>query len=142
MMRFFSRLKGFKDHLPRRFGAGILGASTMFSLYRMSGYLAGPASNDSKSKSPKSAPPEENLITIAEMKKMCQEGRIVVSFKGGVFDVTEFTGHPGGVGRLQMVAGEDLEPFWKVYTQHNRGHIVECVLSWYRHIILMLWWCL
>ena len=38
--------------------------------------------------------------------------------------MTNFTGHPGGVGRLQMAAGNDLEVFWKVYTQHNRGHIM------------------
>ena len=44
---------------------------------------------------------------------------------GGVFDVTDFTGHPGGYGRLQMVAGQDLEPFWKIYTQHNREHIAK-----------------
>ena len=44
---------------------------------------------------------------------------------GGVFDVTDFTGHPGGYGRLQMVAGQDLEPFWKIYTQHNREHIAN-----------------
>ena len=44
---------------------------------------------------------------------------------GGVFDVTDFTGNPGGYGRLQMVAGQDLEPFWKIYTQHNREHIAN-----------------
>ena len=39
--------------------------------------------------------------------------------------MTHFTGHPGGVGRLQMAAGNDLEVYWRVYTQHNRGHIVR-----------------
>ena len=39
--------------------------------------------------------------------------------------MTHFTGHPGGVGRLQMAAGNDLEVYWGVYTQHNRGHIME-----------------
>lgn len=53
------------------------------------------------------------------------QGRIIVTLMGGVFDVTEFTGHPGGYGRLQMVAGQDLEPFWKIYTQHNREHIAK-----------------
>ena len=24
-----------------------------------------------------------------------------------------------------MAAGNDLEVYWKVYTQHNRGHIIE-----------------
>lgn len=71
-------------------------------------------------------------ITIAEMNKLVEQGRIVVSYKGGVFDVTDFTGHPGGVGRLQMVAGLDLEPFWAVYTQHNRGHVTKHILDRYR----------
>ena len=37
--------------------------------------------------------------------------------------VSDWPGHPGGVGRLRMAAGGDLEEYWKVYTQHNRGHI-------------------
>ncbi|GMH86965.1 hypothetical protein TrVE_jg3486 [Triparma verrucosa] len=66
------------------------------------------------------------LLTIDDMRDMVeQKDRIVVSFMGNVFDVTDFTGHPGGYGRLEMVAGCDLEPFWKVYTQHNRGHILQ-----------------
>ena len=40
-----------------------------------------------------------------------------------VFFSGQKIGHPGGVGRLQMAAGNDLEVYWKVYTQHNRGHI-------------------
>ena len=45
--------------------------------------------------------------------------------QGSLYDMTHFTGHPGGVGRLQMAAGNDLEVYWGVYTQHNRGHIAE-----------------
>lgn len=67
-----------------------------------------------------------------EMMQMCNDGRIVVAYQGSLYDVTEFTGHPGGVGRLQMAAGGDLEIYWKVYTQHNRGHIVEHVMEPYR----------
>lgn len=54
---------------------------------------------------------------------MVTDDRIVVAYQGGLYDVTDFTGHPGGVGRLQMAAGGDLDVFWGVYTQHNRGHI-------------------
>lgn len=31
-----------------------------------------------------------------------------------------------------MASGSDLEPFWRVYTQHNRGHIVRDILVRYR----------
>ena len=40
--------------------------------------------------------------------------------QGSLYDMTHFTGHPGGVGRLQMAAGNDLEVYWRVYTRHNR----------------------
>ena len=33
----------------------------------------------------------------------------ILCCQGGLYDMTHFTGHPGGVGRLQMAAGNDLE---------------------------------
>jgi sulfite oxidase len=75
----------------------------------------------------------EPLISYKDLKKMCEDDdRIVVAYKGGVYDVTDFTGHPGGVGRLKMAAGGDLEIYWKIYTQHNRGHVVEHVMAPYK----------
>ena len=32
-----------------------------------------------------------------------------ITLQGSLYDMTHFTGHPGGVGRLQMAAGNDLE---------------------------------
>jgi sulfite oxidase len=80
----------------------------------------------------RSASEEEPLMTYSEMKDLVAKDRIVVAYKGDLFDVTEFTGHPGGVGRLQMAAGGDLEIYWNVYTQHNRGHVVENVMAPYK----------
>lgn len=89
-------------------------------------------------------------MKLKEVQRLVEsEDRLVVTFMGGVYDITgtldlfapspfsspphpppsssptDFTGHPGGYGRLEMVAGYDLEPFWKIYTQHNRGHILQ-----------------
>jgi sulfite oxidase len=72
------------------------------------------------------------FMSKGEMQKLIDNGRIVCAYKGDVYDVTEFSGHPGGVGRLQMAAGGDLEVYWKVYTQHNRGHVVEHVMAPYK----------
>ena len=45
---------------------------------------------------------------------------------GAVYDLTFFyNGHPGGSPRLLMAAGQDLEPYWEVYRQHLRGHVVD-----------------
>jgi len=76
--------------------------------------------------------PDKRQYSHTEIKGMCDDGRIVVAYDHGVYDVTDFTGHPGGVGRLQMAAGGDLAVFWKVYTQHNRGHIVDYVMKPYQ----------
>eukprot|EP00397_Hematodinium_sp_SG-2012_P023242 GEMP01024139.1.p1 GENE.GEMP01024139.1~~GEMP01024139.1.p1 ORF type:complete len:579 (+),score=110.67 GEMP01024139.1:123-1859(+) len=56
----------------------------------------------------------------------------VVTWKGGVFDMTTFMdSHPGGAGRINMVQGQDLKPFWKVYELHQRPHILN-LLEHYR----------
>lgn len=64
-------------------------------------------------------------FSLDEFQSMCSEGRTVVAYQGDLYDMSDFSGHPGGVGRLQMAAGNDLGVYWKVYTQHNRGHIKE-----------------
>jgi len=65
------------------------------------------------------------LITIAEMQKHTDMSSLWVSYQGYVYDATDFTlGHPGGTDRLLMAAGMDLEPFFKIYTEHYRGHVI------------------
>eukprot|EP00605_Chrysophyceae_sp_TOSAG23-4_P000270 GSChrysophyteH1.ASY1.ANO1.312.1 assembled CDS len=72
------------------------------------------------------------VFTRAELDEMVADGKIVVAYQGSLYDISGFTGHPGGVGRLQMAAGHDLEVFWKIYTQHNRGHITSDVMTPYK----------
>jgi hypothetical protein len=51
-------------------------------------------------------------FTLKEFTEMSEQGRLVVGLKGFVYDVSDFSGHPGGVGRLEMASGNDLEAFW------------------------------
>eukprot|EP00056_Hartaetosiga_gracilis_P015397 m.241648 g.241648 ORF g.241648 m.241648 type:complete len:702 (+) comp24989_c0_seq1:224-2329(+) len=56
-----------------------------------------------------------------------------VSYRGAVYDITSFiSAHPGGPGRLQMAAGNDLRPFWNVYRLHYRGHIIPLLEQKFR----------
>ena len=42
------------------------------------------------------------IYSVTEFDKMVEkEGRIVVAYQGGLYDMSNFTGHPGGVGRLE-----------------------------------------
>ena len=42
-----------------------------------------------------------------------------VTFRGGVYDITQFIeNHPGGVEKIMTAAGQSVEPFWQLYRQH------------------------
>ncbi len=41
-----------------------------------------------------------------------------VTFKDGVYDVTDFiAAHPGGASKIMLAAGGSVEPFWALYQQ-------------------------
>lgn len=59
------------------------------------------------------------------------EDGVWVTFKGGVYDITEFVAmHPGG-DKILLAAGGALEPFWSLYAVHNQDHVLE-ILSEYK----------
>jgi len=65
------------------------------------------------------------MVTLKELAKHADMESIWVTYRGIVYDITDFTmGHPGGTDRLLMAAGMDLEPFFDVYTEHYRGHVL------------------
>jgi sulfite oxidase len=60
-----------------------------------------------------------------------KSSRIWVSFKNGVYDITDFIEkHPGGT-KIMMAAGGSLEPFWHLYAVHKSPQILE-MLEQYR----------
>lgn len=59
------------------------------------------------------------------------EGGVWVTYRGGVYDITEFVAvHPGGE-KILLAAGGALEPFWSLYAVHNQEHVLE-ILSQYK----------
>ena len=74
---------------------------------------------------------QDRRISLDELREFDQG--CWVSYKGGVYDVTEFLdAHPGGPHRIMMVSGQDLGPFWQVYDLHRqRPHILK-LLEKYR----------
>ncbi|XP_077430151.1 sulfite oxidase, mitochondrial [Vanacampus margaritifer] len=54
-----------------------------------------------------------------------------VTYKGGVYDITQFVSmHPGG-DKILLAAGGALEPFWALYAVHNQEHVLD-ILSEYK----------
>ncbi|XP_029007623.1 sulfite oxidase, mitochondrial [Betta splendens] len=59
------------------------------------------------------------------------EDGVWVTYKGSVYDITEFVAmHPGG-DKILLAAGGALEPFWALYAVHNHEHVLE-ILSQYK----------
>lgn len=59
-----------------------------------------------------------------------EEG-VWVTYKGSVYDITEFVSmHPGG-DKILLAAGGALEPFWALYAVHSQDHVLE-ILSEYK----------
>lgn len=56
--------------------------------------------------------------------------RIWVSYKEGVYDITDFIlSHPGGVQKIMLAAGKAIDPFWRVYQQHQNSVLPKQILS-------------
>jgi sulfite oxidase len=76
---------------------------------------------------------EKKYITRNEiMDHRTKQDRIWVSYKDGVYDITDFVPvHPGGDEKLILAAGAALEPFWEMYSFHKKKDI-ENTLDKYR----------
>jgi sulfite oxidase len=54
-----------------------------------------------------------------------KEKRVWVTYKEGVYDITDFiVEHPGGE-QILLAAGSSVEPFWMLYAVHNNSHVLH-----------------
>ncbi|MCL4131874.1 UNVERIFIED_CONTAM: hypothetical protein GTU68_049253 [Idotea baltica] len=59
------------------------------------------------------------------------EKRVWISFRHGVYDITDFIQeHPGG-DKIMLGAGGSVEPFWALYAVHKNRHVLD-LLEKYR----------
>lgn len=79
--------------------------------------------------SPSSSTPVFSQEEVSRHRSL--EDGIWVTYKGAVYDITEFVAmHPGG-DKIMLAAGGALEPFWALYAVHNQEHVLE-ILSEYK----------
>jgi len=62
-------------------------------------------------------------------KHTTKETGIWVSYKDGVYDITDFiANHPGGQDKIMLAAGKAIDPFWRIYQQHEgRGTAMKAL---------------
>ena len=59
------------------------------------------------------------------------ETRIWVTFRDGVYDITEFIEqHPGGTEKILLAAGKAIDPYWNIYAVHKNVEIFEILESY------------
>ena len=57
-------------------------------------------------------------FTLEEISKHNTKSSVWVTYKQGVYDITDFVSkHPGG-DKIMLGAGGSVEPFWRLYGQH------------------------
>ena len=68
--------------------------------------------------------PDLPFYTLTEVSKhKTRESRVWVTFKHGVYDITEYVQqHPGG-SKILLAAGGRMEPFWNMYAFHKHPSI-------------------
>jgi sulfite oxidase len=71
------------------------------------------------------------IFSRAEIAKHNKPDDLWVTFKDGVYNVTEFQSkHPGG-NKILLAAGAAVDPYWAFYQQHQHTHVHE-ILAKYR----------
>ncbi|XP_023333295.1 sulfite oxidase [Eurytemora carolleeae] len=60
------------------------------------------------------------------------ENRVWVTYKEGVYDITDFVPLHPGAEKLLMAAGGSVEPFWAMYAVHLNNKVVMELLEEYR----------
>ena len=76
--------------------------------------------------------PEFTLEQVAANAGTENGGRVWVTYKHGVYDVTEFVKMHPGATKLLMAAGGSVEPFWATYAVHQNNPLVAWRLETYR----------
>lgn len=69
---------------------------------------------------------------VAKHNSLDHGGRVWVTFKDGIYDVTNFIPlHPGGKKTIMLAAGKSVEPFWAMYeSQHYTPQVMKLIAKY------------
>ena len=71
--------------------------------------------------------------SMAEVNKHDNEKtRVWITYKNGVYDITDFIPKHPGAKNIEMAAGGSVEPFWELYAVHKNNKQVYRMLEEYR----------
>lgn len=77
---------------------------------------------------PSAARPGLPTYRMADVRQHDGKGEssgVWVTYKRGVYDVTEFVAHHPGGSKILLAAGGDVGPFWHIYAVHGSKFVLE-----------------
>lgn len=81
-------------------------------------------STEEESKAGLERPDLPNFSKAEISKHKTPQDKVWVTYKDGVYDVTEFLPqHPGGTDKLMLAAGGAVDPYWQVFAQHGTAEV-------------------
>ncbi|XP_013385251.1 sulfite oxidase [Lingula anatina] len=109
--------------------AAVAGVGVLVYFKKSRFWILHAASGELQGGDRKAGLPEYSLKDVEKHKG--NGSRIWVTYKHGVYDITEFIDlHPGGE-KIKLAAGGSLEPFWHLYAAHKKPEVYE-ILETYR----------
>ncbi|KAH7644988.1 sulfite oxidase [Dermatophagoides farinae] len=120
------------------YGGVLLATLSIYSLYKLyfkqKWILFAKENNQNDSKIIPGVPidglPVYSLAEVAKHNDPKTDSGVWIVYKAGVYDVTPFINeHPGG-DNILLGAGNSVEPFWKVYSQHHTQQVYDILESY------------
>lgn len=69
--------------------------------------------------------PDLPFYTLDQVEKHDNEkDRIWITYKQGIYDITDFVKHHPGGDKILLAAGGSVEPFWLMYAVHEKPDIL------------------
>ncbi|KAK6750357.1 hypothetical protein RB195_002373 [Necator americanus] len=114
---------------PRFAGQIVVAASCAMGFIALDPFRIRTAHAEAQPTEEKLTPPIRKDLPVFKKEEVKKHGkgaeRIWVTYKSGVYDVTDFAeSHPGG-NKILLAAGGSVEPFWALYAQHKTEEVME-----------------
>ncbi|ETN77500.1 cytochrome b5-like Heme/Steroid binding domain protein, partial [Necator americanus] len=114
---------------PRFAGQIVVAASCAMGFIALDPFRIRTAHAEAQPTEEKLTPPIRKDLPVFKKEEVKKHGkgaeRIWVTYKSGVYDVTDFAeSHPGG-SKILLAAGGSVEPFWALYAQHKTEEVME-----------------
>ena len=121
----------FKGGSYRKYTAPVIIAVSILGIYYFYTFRNGIHALQKKSLQCGEFRADLKTYTLEEVGRHDNKGdRVWVTFKQGVYDITDFIEkHPGGPSKIIMAAGSSVEPFWAIFANHNTVEIQELLES-------------